>query len=124
MSEKEIALRARIRDWNASASSLRIAAGLCFLAALLLNAMTPYLSDDYYYMFSFATDERIRTLGDIVPSMVSHATFANGRLVSHSLEQVRNMCSKVLWLHKGKQIECGRDVGEICDRYQAFLNGK
>lgn len=45
-------------------------------------------------------------------------------LVSHSLEQVRNMCNKVLWLHKGKQIEFGDDVQGICDRYQDFLDGK
>ena len=45
-------------------------------------------------------------------------------LVSHSLEQVRSMCSKVLWLHKGRQIEFGSDVSAICDRYQSFLDGK
>ncbi len=45
-------------------------------------------------------------------------------LVSHSLEQVRSMCSKILWLHKGKQIEFGDDVKGICDRYQEFLDGK
>ncbi len=45
-------------------------------------------------------------------------------LVSHSLEQVRELCSKVLWLHKGRQIEFGDDVQGICDRYQAFLDGK
>ena len=45
-------------------------------------------------------------------------------LVSHSLEQVREMCTKVLWLHKGKQIEFGADVQGICDRYQQFLDGK
>ncbi len=44
-------------------------------------------------------------------------------LVSHSLEQVRNMCNKVLWLHKGKQIDFG-ETGPICDRYQSFLEGK
>lgn len=44
-------------------------------------------------------------------------------LVSHSLEQVRDLCSKVLWLHKGKQIEFGTDVQGICDRYQEFLDG-
>lgn len=43
-------------------------------------------------------------------------------LVSHSLEQVRELCSKVLWLHKGKQIECGNNVQEICDHYQSFLD--
>ena len=45
-------------------------------------------------------------------------------LVSHSLHQVRNMCNKILWLHKGKQISFGSDVEKICDDYQAFLNGK
>ena len=45
-------------------------------------------------------------------------------LVSHSLPQVREMCSKVLWLHKGRQIDFGTDVSGICDRYQDFLDGK
>ena len=41
-------------------------------------------------------------------------------LVSHSLSQVREMCSKVLWLHRGRQIDFG-DTAPICDRYQAYL---
>lgn len=45
-------------------------------------------------------------------------------LVSHSLPQVREMCNKILWLHKGRQIEFGTDVEGICDRYQDFLDGK
>lgn len=45
-------------------------------------------------------------------------------LVSHSLTQVREMCTKILWLHKGRQIEFGDDVQAICDRYQSFLDGK
>jgi len=44
-------------------------------------------------------------------------------LVSHSLTQVREMCSKVLWLHKGRQIDFG-DTAPICDRYQAYLEGE
>lgn len=43
-------------------------------------------------------------------------------LVSHSIGQVREMCSKVLWLHKGRQIEFGSDVQGICQRYEQFLN--
>ena len=43
-------------------------------------------------------------------------------LVSHSLAQVREMCNKVLWLDKGRQIAFG-DAEEICDRYQQFLDG-
>lgn len=45
-------------------------------------------------------------------------------LVSHSLPQVRELCDKVLWLHKGRQIAFGSNVNELCDRYQAFLDGK
>lgn len=43
-------------------------------------------------------------------------------LVSHSLGQVRTMCNKVLWLHKGKQIDFG-ETAKICDKYQEMLNG-
>lgn len=45
-------------------------------------------------------------------------------LVSHSLAQVRSMCNKILWIHKGNQIEFGDDVQGICDRYQEFLDGR
>ena len=45
-------------------------------------------------------------------------------LVSHSLHQVRELCSKILWLHKGEQVVFGGDVEGNCDRYQAFLEGK
>ena len=45
-------------------------------------------------------------------------------LVSHSLEQVRSLCNKILWLDHGKQITFGSDVNDICDAYQAFLDGK
>ena len=49
---------------------------------------------------------------------------ATSILVSHSLEQVRGMCTKILWLHKGHQVEFGDDVQGICDRYQEMLDGK
>ena len=45
-------------------------------------------------------------------------------LVSHSIQQVREMCNKILWLHKGRQIEFGDDVQAICGHYQEFLAGK
>ena len=44
-------------------------------------------------------------------------------LVSHSLDQVRELCGKVLWLHQGRQVDFGA-TGPICDRYQAFLSGE
>lgn len=44
-------------------------------------------------------------------------------LVSHSLGQVRELCNKVLWLHRGRQVAFG-ETEAICDRYKAFLEGK
>lgn len=51
---------------------------------------------------------------------------ANGAatiLVSHSLGQVRELCDKVLWLHRGQQIAYG-DMEPICEQYEAFLEGR
>ena len=44
-------------------------------------------------------------------------------LVSHSLDQIRALCNKVLWLDHGKQIAFG-ETQEICDRYEQFLQGE
>ena len=42
-------------------------------------------------------------------------------LVSHSIPQVRSLCTRILWLHKGKQIVFGDDVSNLCDAYEEFL---
>lgn len=44
-------------------------------------------------------------------------------LVSHSLEQIRRMCNKVLWIEKGKQIDFG-STKAICDKYSNYINKK
>ena len=44
-------------------------------------------------------------------------------LVSHSLGQVRELCNKVLWLHKGTQVGFG-PAESLCDAYEDFLSGK
>ena len=49
---------------------------------------------------------------------------ATSILVSHSIRQVRSMCNKILWLHRGKQIAFGDNVEEICDKYEEFLKTK
>ena len=48
-------------------------------------------------------------------------TGVTGILVSHSINQVRNMCNKILWLDHGKQICFGDDVTRYCDAYEYFL---
>ena len=45
-------------------------------------------------------------------------------LVSHSIAQVRQLCNKVLWLDKGRQVEFTDDVGGCCSRYESFLKSK
>lgn len=45
-------------------------------------------------------------------------------LVSHSIEQVRALCNKVLWIDKGEMIAYGENVEEICDNYEKFLKDK
>ena len=42
-------------------------------------------------------------------------------LVTHSIEQVREMCNKVLWLDRGRQVAFGSDVLGICRDYERFL---
>lgn len=44
-------------------------------------------------------------------------------LVSHSIAQVQAMCTKVLWLEKGKQVAFG-DTRILCGLYQSFLDNK
>ncbi len=43
-----------------------------------------------------------------------------GILVSHSVQQVRDLCNKALWLDHGKQIAFGSSY-EICNAYSAYV---
>ena len=45
-------------------------------------------------------------------------------LVSHSLDQIRELSNKILWIDHGRQIEFGSDVQDICDRYEKYLAGE
>ena len=84
----------RIRQLNASRHGMIISSVLVFVIMFLLNSMTPYLVDDYGYMFSFADGTRVRTLSGLVQSMVRHCFTVNGRVVAHTLEQVFLMMPK------------------------------
>lgn len=44
-----------------------------------------------------------------------------GILVSHSVEQVREMCNKILWLDHGKQVYFGDETETVCNAYEEFL---
>lgn len=42
--------------------------------------------------------------------------------VSHSVQQIKKLCNKVVWIEKGKVIKIGGK--EICDEYVEFMEGK
>lgn len=42
--------------------------------------------------------------------------------VSHSIDQIRNMCNKVVWIEKGEIQAIGGK--EVCDKYIEFMNNK
>lgn len=46
-----------------------------------------------------------------------------GLLVSHSMDQIRWLCNKALWLDHGRQVAFG-PVEELCDRYESFLRDR
>lgn len=54
----------------------------------LCNLLTDLCVDDFCYMGSFATKERIDSLWDIFPSMAVHAKTMNGRVVAHFFVQL------------------------------------
>ncbi|MBQ6218258.1 MAG: ABC transporter ATP-binding protein [Methanosphaera sp.] len=43
--------------------------------------------------------------------------------VSHSIGQVRQMCDKAIWLHKGSVIASG-EVNEVCDLYETYVRNR
>jgi ABC-2 type transport system ATP-binding protein len=40
--------------------------------------------------------------------------------VSHSVQQIRRLCTEVVWLEKG-QVKMKGDTKEVCDAYEAYL---
>lgn len=58
-----------------------------FIALLffVLNHFTHYVGDDYYYMYSFSTGERIENFSQIIDSQIAHYSSTNGRCITHTL---------------------------------------
>lgn len=68
--------------------------GLYFLFFLLLNVLTPLVSDDYRYAFSFATGERITNFWQIFPSLYEHYFTMHGRTAVHFFTQLMLLLGK------------------------------
>ena len=87
----------KLKKLNEDRRVLGLAMAAVFTTILVLTALTPYIADDYVYMFSFADGTRISSLTQIIPSMVRHAQIINGRLISHGLEQLFLMLPKTIF---------------------------
>lgn len=68
-----------------------------FSLMLALNFLTPKCVDDYAYMISLATIEKIRGLKDIFQSLYVHAFTMNGRLVAHFFVYLFDWLPKALF---------------------------
>lgn len=62
-----------------------------FLFVLILNGLSPYIADDFRYLYSFNDFERIESIPQVITSMRAHRYNMNGRLVAHTLVQVLGM---------------------------------
>lgn len=68
---------------------LLLVAIACYI--LIMNQLTPYSSDDYFYSYSFADGERITSLSQVIPSLLAHGVQMNGRYAPHFFVQVFTM---------------------------------
>ncbi|MCC8050297.1 MAG: DUF6056 family protein [Clostridiales bacterium] len=77
-----------LRNVNSRRSTFYIFTFLIFCTMFILNLLTYYTTDDYSYMYSFASGERIKNIFEIFPSMYVHAQTVNGRIVAHFFVQL------------------------------------
>ena len=87
----------RVKSLNSSRSGLLFAMASVFLVMFVLNCMTPYLVDDYGYMYSYADGTRVRSISGLIQSMYQHCFKVNGRVVAHTLEQAFLMLPKAVF---------------------------
>ena len=70
---------------------------LLFLGMLLLSQLTPMVSDDFAYCFSWADWTRVHSVTQIFPSMAVHRNVTNGRVFVHGLVQLLLLFPRMLF---------------------------
>lgn len=113
----EYAELTEFEEWYFSQLSSGMKSRLAFSIACMVNPDVLILDE-------------VLSVGDGAFRQKSEATMSNilksgvtTLFVSHSLDQIRALCNKVLWIERGRQIDFGSS-GPICDRYEDFMNGK
>ena len=87
-------MKTREADTGKSSKELWLLCAVVFFAVFILSALTPKYADDFAYSFSFATDQRIRSVAEIFPSMATHRILLNGRVIPHFAVQFLLMFPK------------------------------
>ena len=73
-----------LKELNKSRKFSYIIFSIMFLIMLFANMLTPIVSDDFSYCFSFyGNRERIDSVSDIFPSLIAHGEGLNGRYAAH-----------------------------------------
>ena len=101
---------------------------LFWLVFWVLNVLTPLLSDDYRYAYSFATGERMTHLSQLIPSMAAHYQSFNGRVVVHFFTQLMLMMDKSVFnvLNAGMAVLLLLVLYRLCrgdERHDCWLLG-
>ena len=86
-----------LEKWNRNKLISILIYGCIFAVMFVCNILTPYLVDDFFYYFSFATGEPLTSVLDIFPSMLAHASIMNGRLSAHFLVQLFMLFPKIVF---------------------------
>ena len=113
----EYAELGEFQEWYFSQLSSGMKSRLAFAIACMVNPEVLILDEVLSVGDGAFRQKSETTMRNILQSGVTTL------FVSHSLEQIRTLCNKVLWIEHGKQIDFG-DCQPICDRYEEFINGQ
>ena len=78
-------------------TTLSVLAVLLFFSVFFLSLLTPMVSDDFAYSFSFADWTRLHSVTQIIPSMAVHRVTTNGRILVHGVVQLLLMLPRLVF---------------------------
>lgn len=82
---------------NTSSKTIYALITLVYIIMFAFNRLTPFLVDDFSYLYSYADGKRITSIGQIFPSMLKHYYTMNGRLVIHGIVQFMLMLPPIVF---------------------------
>ena len=84
----------KLFSWKRTAGAIFI---LIFLVMLVLNFLTPLVSDDFVFSFRSDGGGRISSLSDIIWGLSEHWVHANGRIIPHFFVYIFLMMPKAIF---------------------------